>query len=278
MANIKASIIIPTKDKLARLRLVLKFLENQMTDEIEVIIVFDGCCPETIDSFGAYQFSFNPLQIICMRNNGRSAARNLGIKLARGKVIIFLDDDRIPGEDFIKQHLEGQKEPCVLLGQRRDVYLTDNEIQNLFFVTDQTQRYRQIIDKAIVAKESVPKIRRRFLFQPGGSLGWMAFFTGNVSVPRKDLIAAGCFDEKFRGWGHEDLELGYRLHKNGVRFQISAILNYHLSHPSNTKEQFRDSRKNLKYMIKKCRGDMRTHLVLRAMLAKMYLERFIDFR
>ena len=31
-------------------------------------------------------------------------------------------------------------------------------------------------------------------------------------------------------------------------------------------------------MIKKCHGDMRANLILRAMLAKVYLERFIDFR
>ena len=61
----KASIIIPTKDKLSRLRLTLRGLERQMTNEVEVIVVFDGCQPEMIDQFKELQFSFEPISIIC---------------------------------------------------------------------------------------------------------------------------------------------------------------------------------------------------------------------
>ena len=42
-------------------------------------------------------------------------------------------------------------------------------------------------------------------------LSWLYFLTGNASVRRADLERVGGFDESFTGYGHEDLELGYRL-------------------------------------------------------------------
>jgi glycosyltransferase involved in cell wall biosynthesis len=278
MDECKASIIIPTKDKLSRLRLILKFLENQITDGIEVIIVFDGCHPQTVSGFENYRFSFNPLKIINITNIGRSAARNLGIKLASGKIIIFLDDDRIPCADFVQKHLAGQQEPCILLGGRNNVSMTEKEIESLFFSSTIDLNYQEINNRANIAGELTPKIRRRFLFRLDGPLRWMNFFTGNVSIPRKDFIETGGFDENFRGWGHEDLELGYRLCKQGLHFKKdTGIETYHLVHSVNMKDKFNESRRNLKYMIQKCRGDLAANLILRAKMIQIYLERFTDF-
>jgi hypothetical protein len=47
---------------------------------------------------------------------------------------------------------------------------------------------------------------------------WLYFWTMNVSVHAGDYAAVGGFDEVFRSWGGEDLELGYRLHQRGVPF------------------------------------------------------------
>ncbi|MBV9332569.1 MAG: hypothetical protein JO146_01035, partial [Candidatus Eremiobacteraeota bacterium] len=59
-------------------------------------------------------------------------------------------------------------------------------------------------------------------------LSWLYFLTGNASVRREDLLRAGCFDESFTGYGHEDLELGYRLQQLGIEicYEPNAV-NYH---------------------------------------------------
>ncbi|MFC1592139.1 tetratricopeptide repeat protein, partial [Thermodesulfobacteriota bacterium] len=43
------------------------------------------------------------------------------------------------------------------------------------------------------------------------------FFAGNISISRQALIDAGMFDDDFGGrlWAAEDIELGYRLYRNG---------------------------------------------------------------
>jgi GT2 family glycosyltransferase len=60
--------------------------------------------------------------------------------------------------------------------------------------------------------------------------------TGNASLRRDNILKAGLFDENFKEYGWEDIELGYRLHKMGipVRF-LPQALNHHL-HPVSKKD------------------------------------------
>src|SRR5204863_3571990 len=51
---------------------------------------------------------------------------------------------------------------------------------------------------------------------------WMLFWGCNYSVRRDDLLAVGGYDERFRGWGWEDLELGYRLHRLRLRLHFDT--------------------------------------------------------
>jgi GT2 family glycosyltransferase len=44
---------------------------------------------------------------------GTCEARNLGVRLARGEITIFLDDDIIPGSELIQQHLTSYSDPTI---------------------------------------------------------------------------------------------------------------------------------------------------------------------
>ena len=100
----KVSIVIPTYNKLMRLRLALKSLEPQVDKDVEVIVVFDGCDKEVIEDFHKLTFSYKPIEIINEKNIGRARARNEGIKAATGEIVIFLDDDRLVNPEYIKAH------------------------------------------------------------------------------------------------------------------------------------------------------------------------------
>jgi len=53
------------------------------------------------------------------------------------------------------------------------------------------------------------------------TMPWLTYWGLNFSARRDDFFAVGGFDEELRGWGPEDLDLGYRLHLNGVELQVS---------------------------------------------------------
>ncbi|HEX9060021.1 MAG TPA: galactosyltransferase-related protein, partial [Clostridia bacterium] len=56
-------------------------------------------------------------------------------------------------------------------------------------------------------------------------------YSCNLAVLRKNLEMIGGFDESYKGWGYEDVDLGYRLHKKGIKIVINhkmeAIHQYH---------------------------------------------------
>ena len=67
---------------------------------------------------------------------------------------------------------------------------------------------------------------------------WILCWTGNVSAPTDRLRAVGGFDEQFRSWGDEDIDLGYRLHLAGVRFVVDrAASSLHYPHGSRLRPQ-----------------------------------------
>ncbi len=255
----KASIVIPTKDKLSRLRAVLKGLENQITLDIEVIVVFDGCEKFTLNEFDNLEFSYKPEKVVCDKNVGRAAARNVGIKRAKGDIIIFIDDDRIPCKDFIKMHLENHKKgKTVVLGGRIDVELSESEIEGLYHLKNFEEMF-----EALKSEIKDREVHKTITVRATGPLRWMNFFTGNVSIEKTYLEKVGGFDENFKGWGHEDIDLGIRLAKEGLVFiKNDSIPNYHLLHESNFVDKKEQSQENMKYMLKKYKRDALIFLVL----------------
>jgi glycosyltransferase involved in cell wall biosynthesis len=63
-------------------------------------------------------------------------------------------------------------------------------------------------------------------------LTWLACFGSNLSFKRDIINKIGGYDESFKGWGLEDTEFAYRLHKAGAKFIVDPTLNrYHQEHP-----------------------------------------------
>lgn len=254
MGTKKCSIIIPTKDKNSRLKLVMKGLENQVDQNVEVIIVFDGCSPDTISSFEAMKFTFEPIKIFCETNIGRGAARNRGIERATGDIVIFVDDDRIPAPNFISKHLARHQEECVVLGERMDTKLTESVIEQLSNENSFFEVIKTIQKNS--KKEFYYSIKKLFLKNPYHPLRYIGFITGNVSIDKTLLDRVGGFDENFTGWGYEDTELGYRLAKANVKYISDyTIVNYHIMHNRNKAEKSKEELNNLRYLGNKFSND-----------------------
>lgn len=185
--NLSTSIIIPTYNRRSLLKRVLRALFSQTypPDKYEIIVVDDG---STDGTGGMVRRLKAPctLRYFRQRKGGPSAARNYGIKQARGEIIIFIDSDILVDSHFVQEHLEYH------------------------------QKYPRIVAKG-------PVIHTHTLVHPTGERGKLkdmstAFFaTGNCSVEKKTLLKAGLFDEDFKEYGWEDLELGIRLKKQGLR-------------------------------------------------------------
>jgi GT2 family glycosyltransferase len=262
MAEMIGSIIIPTKDKTSRLKLVLQALESQVGSDIEVIVVFDGCEENTLEEFQKITFCFEPVLIISQQNIGRAAARNLGISRASGKIIIFLDDDRIPAPDLVEKHMEKHYTDIVVLGKRKELFYTEEEILLLSQNDTVRKNFSAIIKHATSEVTASPLLHKVVTLHPKSPLRWVPFFTGNVSVAKQDLERVGMFDPEYCGWGFEDVDLGYRLYQVGLPFIYdTTIVNYHLSHRNGMKQLQAEARRNQDYFYSKYKSDLLVRVI-----------------
>lgn len=99
----KLSIIIPYYNTEEYTNELLKVLDNQITDEVEVILIDDGSDHEFIPK---YEW----LTVIRTNNQGQSKARNLGINSSVGDYIQFIDSDDMVSENFIEKILQATEE------------------------------------------------------------------------------------------------------------------------------------------------------------------------
>ena len=90
---IKLSIIVPIYGVEQYLRKCVDSLLAQDYDDYEIILVDDGsldACPRICDEYAA---AHENIRVIHQDNGGLSAARNAGIKAAKGEYICFVDSD-----------------------------------------------------------------------------------------------------------------------------------------------------------------------------------------
>lgn len=100
---VKVSVIIPVYNSEKYLRRCLDSVVSQTLKDLEIICVDDGSTDESAQILKAYSERDERITIINLENSGVSAARNAGLKIARGKYIGFVDSDDWIDPDFFQK-------------------------------------------------------------------------------------------------------------------------------------------------------------------------------
>ncbi|TDB74892.1 glycosyltransferase [Micromonospora sp. KC723] len=275
------TVVIPTYNRSALLRHTLDSLTRQRmpADQFEVIVVDDGSSDDTADVATSFQNRLD-LRYHYQPDEGfrAAAARNIGIADARSPICVFTDGGVMLHADNLNQHVashEATPGPAAVLAY---VYGFSGDDSNFDLVAERLDV--DDIDGSIErmqAKRECRDIRELFYDRYGEDLTrvpapWQIFWTANVSADTAQLRAVGGFDEEFRSWGGEDLDLGYRLHRAGARFvfnrQAKAV---HVPHEKPFEELMDGVTLNYHYMAEKYGTP-----VMR-ILAELPPKRFIDF-
>ncbi len=211
------SIVIPTYNRLPILQKCLLALEdqqltNQLVSNYEVVLVDDGSTDATLEWLAANPTLLPHLKIYQQDHRGAAAARNLGVEQAQGDTIIFIDSDLVVTPVFLQAHADaltaGQEE----LGDDR--LFTYGAVINTCNFDQPTAEPYKITDFSAAY-----------------------FATGNVAIAKHWLEKAGLFDTGFQLYGWEDLELGVRLKKLGLKLiKCPTAVGYHW-HPAFSLEQ-----------------------------------------
>lgn len=100
MNNIKFSIIIPCYNVEKYISKTIESALNQTFDNFELILINDGSKDKTKEIIEFYEKQDKRIKVINKVNEGVSKTRNLGIELAKGEYLYFLD-----GDDCIENNL-----------------------------------------------------------------------------------------------------------------------------------------------------------------------------
>ena len=123
------SIIVPVYKTEQYLEKCIQSILEQNYNNFELILVDDGSpdrCPQICD---AYQKRDARIKVFHKTNGGVSSARNLGLKVATGKYIWFVDSDDYIEEFSLQQLYENQKEQSADMYIFQSLLLTPNYVQ-----------------------------------------------------------------------------------------------------------------------------------------------------
>jgi peptidoglycan/xylan/chitin deacetylase (PgdA/CDA1 family)/GT2 family glycosyltransferase len=199
-ALIELSVIIPTYNRAARVVAAVQSLARQAADGpfFEVIVVIDGSTDDTADRLAALSVPF-PLAVLRQENRGQNVARNRGAAAARGRTLVFIDDDMIAAPGLVAEHHRVQRvaERVVGIGQIRSELASGAD----WFARRFAEAWRGHYEE---------------LNRGGREPTWAECYGGNLAIGRETFLAAGGFAEDVRR--SHDIELGFRLAGCGATF------------------------------------------------------------
>jgi len=191
----------------------------------ELILVDDGSTDKSSEICKQYQTKDNRIKYIYKKNAGQAAARNLGIKKAKGKYITFLDSDDFYTKYKLAEHFIDIKENPADFYYGAGYMLFENRTEN------KTEIYNWFYGKYSGIEFF------KILYHS------CAVNINSVCVKKEIFESIGYFDELSELRGTEDWDLWlrialnvrsiygnptpnvyYRIHDNGIHFQRANML------------------------------------------------------
>lgn len=198
------SVIVPTFNRAPILQRCLAHLQAQTlpADRFEVIVVDDGSSDDTPQVLARAAREQGVLHLQ-QPNLGPAAARNRALAQARGRWVLFLNDDALLDPAALAVHVEEharRNDKAAVLGS--------------FYMHPDSMRLDRplghCLDRSDLAFDYP-------LMVPDQAYGHAHFYTCNLSIDREFVLSHGGFDEGFVRMGAEDIEIGRRLELDGCR-------------------------------------------------------------
>ena len=209
----------------------------------EVVIADDGSAPDHVRAIEAI-IARSPLTACHARQERGgfriAASRNNAVRRSTGDLLFFTDADVVLFPDALERHAAAAEGGRWVSGSA--LHLTAEETKQVSEEMIREKRLGELWpphgDPRVARLHGAQaRFRRKALlarlwptehrYRRVQLLGYQA------TVPREAFARVNGFDERFRGWGHEDIDLGLRLQLAGVRGRSVHATSraVHLFHP-----------------------------------------------
>lgn len=183
-------------------------------DDLEIIVVDDKSKDKTIEAVQRFALrkgktKISNLKLISLKRNvGPAEARNIGVKYAKGEVILFLDADVLVYRDTLYEVIRS--------------FRTDADLHALTGVWDKSQKSNKFFPKFKALRDWSYWINER---DPKNY--YYLFSTRVAAINRELFIRLGGFDTTYKAALVEDIELTYRIARRyAVVFNPKVIVRH----------------------------------------------------
>ena len=208
---LQVSVIIPTYNASDSLQECLKALKKQdfPRNQYEIIVIDDG----STDSTPSITNNFN-VRYYYQENKGPAAARNKGVEMAGGNIILFTDADCIPDINWIKEMLS-PFQSSEIVGVKGAYRTAQRALWARFAQVEFNERYKLLLKSKYIDMVD----------------------TYSAGYRKDAFLSIGGFDTSFPAPNNEDTDLSYRMSLKGYKmvFNPNAIV-WHTGHPDTFKK------------------------------------------
>lgn len=211
------SVVIPTFNRAELLRPSLESLIGQSVprDRYEVIVVDDGSTDATPQVCRDLSGDL-PLRYARLGHSGIAAAKNLGLFCSTGRITLFFDDDDVASPNLLEEHLEAHaanpQDNVAVLGHT--AWAPSLRVTELMYYV--TGPGALLFSYGNLTHAQV--------------LDFTYFWGGRSSCKRSLLVTHGVFNQNFLSI-IEDIELGYRLSRFGLKVVYDAHAVSYMNRP-----------------------------------------------
>ncbi|GAB4279834.1 MAG: glycosyltransferase [Candidatus Rifleibacteriota bacterium] len=194
--DMKASIVIPVYNSGKNLTRLLESLCNQDADfSFEVVLADDGSDEDYQSLLDRFRQKLKIRYVKGKQNKGPATARNMGIKEAKGEIVVFTDSDCKPNRTWLRKMVEPFSDPSV------------SGVKGAYS-TLQSDWFAQLAQ--------IEFLERYELLESQPDIDFIDTYSG--AYRRKDLLAVGGFDTTFSAADNEDVDLAFKIKKLGGKF------------------------------------------------------------
>lgn len=146
----KISIIIPTYNSEKTIERCLTSIYNQKYPDYEIVVINDGSTDGTLRILEKFNQMHDNFILVNKKNEGVSVARNLGIDIATGDYILFMDADDYIREDYLSLLVSS------LINSNCKIVISGYKVLNSSTVPSDISSLKQ--NRGIVSKDVVLKL------------------------------------------------------------------------------------------------------------------------
>ena len=131
------SIVVPIYNTSKYLEECINSLKNQIYSDIEILLIDDGSTDESKDICIKHSKMDDRINYIFKENSGVSDTRNMGIRMAKGKYLVFVDSDDYVTPNYISDFMNGVTDEidcvyCAVIGENRKTFDTILEFEEKY--------------------------------------------------------------------------------------------------------------------------------------------------